>query len=147
MLKTNYMNDKLVKIEEVFKLSGVPYITFVEPKEYLDLIVALGTPGRGIVIEGPSGIGKTTAVTRCLMTCAEDAMIKLSARKEEDREEPLEPAASQGDRPRRDRRFPEEGRMTTSTAAPSPTASRPSPTRRPPAPSSSSWGSTASVSR
>ncbi len=36
--------------------------TFVEPVEYRDLLLNLRTPGRGLVIEGPSGIGKTTAV-------------------------------------------------------------------------------------
>lgn len=50
------------KVEEVFKRSGVPTYTFVEPKEYNHLRVAIRTAGRGVVIEGPSGIGKTTAV-------------------------------------------------------------------------------------
>lgn len=49
-------------LEEVFKTSGVPTYTFVEPKEYTDLILNLRSPGRGLVIEGPSEIGKTTAV-------------------------------------------------------------------------------------
>lgn len=50
------------KVEEVFKRSGIPTYTFVEPKEYGYLRVAIRTAGRGVVIEGPSGIGKTTAV-------------------------------------------------------------------------------------
>lgn len=54
------------KLEEVFKLSGVPTYTFVKPAEYDKLLVALRTPGRGVVVEGPSGIGKTTAVRRAL---------------------------------------------------------------------------------
>jgi len=54
------------KLEEVFKISGIPTFTFVRPLEYAELVVALRTPGRGVVIEGPSGIGKTTAVTRAL---------------------------------------------------------------------------------
>ena len=49
------------QVEEVFKTNGVPTHTFVRPKEYLQLQVGLRTPGRGVVIEGPSGIGKTTA--------------------------------------------------------------------------------------
>lgn len=49
------------KVEEVFKVSGVPTYTFVEPSEYNKLLVALRTPGRGVVVEGPSGIGKTSA--------------------------------------------------------------------------------------
>jgi hypothetical protein len=53
-------------LEEVFKTSGVPTHTFVAPSEFPRLRVALRTAGRGVVIEGPSGIGKTTAVTRAL---------------------------------------------------------------------------------
>jgi MoxR-like ATPase len=72
-------------LEEVFKTSGVPPFTFVEPEEYADLILSLHTPGRGVVIEGPSGIGKTTAVetalTRLGMT---GAVTKLSARRPKD---------------------------------------------------------------
>jgi hypothetical protein len=72
-------------LEEVFKLSGVPTHTFVKPLEYDKLIVALRTAGRGVVIEGPSGIGKTTAITRALAEQkAEEKALKLSARKKED---------------------------------------------------------------
>jgi hypothetical protein len=53
-------------LEEVFKTSGVPTYTFVAPSAFPRLSVALRTPGRGVVVEGPSGIGKTTAVTRAL---------------------------------------------------------------------------------
>lgn len=60
------MEASPVKLEEIFKLSGVPTYTFVEPMEYNRLVVALRTPGRGVVIEGPSGIGKTTAVMKAL---------------------------------------------------------------------------------
>ncbi len=75
------------KLEEVFKLSGVPTYTFVEPREYSRLLVALRTPGRGVVIEGPSGIGKTTAVTRALQGLpGGDHALRLSARRKDDRE-------------------------------------------------------------
>jgi hypothetical protein len=75
------------RVEEVFKTSGLPTYTFVEPMEYRNLLVALRTPGRGVVIEGPSGIGKTTAVEKALdeLKRAGDTL-KLSARKAEDRE-------------------------------------------------------------
>jgi hypothetical protein len=74
-------------LEEVFKLSGIPTFTFVEPLEYPKLLVALRTPGRGVVIEGPSGIGKTTAVSRALSELGmDDKVVGLSARKAEDRE-------------------------------------------------------------
>ena len=51
-----------VYLEDVFKLSGIPTITFVEPNEYKHLYVSIRTAGRGVIIEGPSGIGKTTCV-------------------------------------------------------------------------------------
>lgn len=75
------------KLEEVFKLSGIPTYTFVAPTEYARLLVALRTPGRGVVIEGPSGIGKTTAVAKAIEELIEgkDALM-LSARRREDRD-------------------------------------------------------------
>lgn len=75
------------RLEEVFKLSGVPTYTFVEPEEYGRLLVALRTPGRGVVIEGPSGIGKTTAVTKALTALPDgDSALRLSSRRAEDRD-------------------------------------------------------------
>jgi hypothetical protein len=53
-------------LEDVFKVSGVPTYTFVAPSAFERLSIALRTPGRGVVVEGPSGIGKTTAVSRAL---------------------------------------------------------------------------------
>ena len=75
------------RLEEVFKLSGIPTYTFVQPEEFGRLTVALRTPGRGVVIEGPSGIGKTTAVTKALAETSEgqDALM-LSARRPGDRD-------------------------------------------------------------
>ena len=45
---------------DVFKPSGVPGLTFVEPDDFIEFRMALRQPGLGIVLEGPSGIGKTT---------------------------------------------------------------------------------------
>ncbi|MFT3786034.1 MAG: TIR domain-containing protein [Tepidisphaeraceae bacterium] len=53
-------------LEEVFKIGGVPTYTFVEPEEFPRLKVSLRTPGRPVIIEGPSGIGKTSAVRTAL---------------------------------------------------------------------------------
>lgn len=53
-------------VEEVFKRSGVPDLTYVKPKEYTRLLVALRSPGKGVVVEGPSKIGKTTSVVKVL---------------------------------------------------------------------------------
>lgn len=45
---------------DVFKPAGVPFLTFVEPDDFAEFRMALRQPGLGIVLEGPSGIGKTT---------------------------------------------------------------------------------------
>lgn len=76
-----------IKLEDVFKIGGIPTHTFVHAVEYPALLVALRTPGRGVVIEGPSGIGKTTAVTRAIGELGlTGRVISLSARKPADHE-------------------------------------------------------------
>jgi hypothetical protein len=78
------MSNEL-ELHEVFTISGIPKYTFVKPKEYPRLLMALKTPGRGIVVEGPSGIGKTTAITKAIEEVAPSAhVLKLSARKRDD---------------------------------------------------------------
>jgi hypothetical protein len=73
------------RLEDVFKTGGVPTYTFVEPDEYADLLLRLRTAGRGVVIEGPSGIGKTTAVESALRRLnMTDEVTKLSARRPKD---------------------------------------------------------------
>ena len=74
-------------LEDVFKLSGVPTVTFVEPVEFTRLKIALRTPGRGVVVEGPSKIGKTSAVTKALEASgSNDNVLALSARRPGDLE-------------------------------------------------------------
>jgi len=73
------------QVQDVFKTSGVPTYTFVPPQEYKNLLLNLRTPGRGLVIEGPSGIGKTTAVEKALEQLGVSQNVtKLSARVKED---------------------------------------------------------------
>jgi len=73
------------KLEDVFKRSGIPTYTFVQPIEYNKLYVALRTAGRGLVIEGPSGIGKTTCVLKVIEHLGLDQKaLKLSGRKPDD---------------------------------------------------------------
>ena len=72
-------------LQDVFVLSGVPTHTFVPPTEYTRLLVALKTPGRSIVIEGPSGIGKTTAVEKAVHDSGiSNKVSSLTARKPQD---------------------------------------------------------------
>jgi hypothetical protein len=72
-------------VEEVFKLSGVPTYTFVQPERYDEIKVSVRTPGRCLVIEGPSGIGKTTTITKVLADLGVvDHVTSLSARKTAD---------------------------------------------------------------
>jgi len=73
------------QLQEVFVLSGVPEHTFVHPVEYPRLLVALRTAGRSIVVEGPSGIGKTTAVMKAISEAGlDEKVISLSGRKADD---------------------------------------------------------------
>jgi hypothetical protein len=51
---------RLYELGDVFKMNGVPRLTFVEPVDFARFLMILRQPGRGVVIEGPSGIGKTT---------------------------------------------------------------------------------------
>lgn len=70
-----------VAIEDVFKVSGLPTYTFIKPSAYDRLKVALRTPGRGVIVEGPSGIGKSTAVTKALEELGlNDSVTSLTAR-------------------------------------------------------------------
>lgn len=78
-------DEQTLRLEEVFKVSGVPTHTFVEPAEFDSLKVALRTPGRGVVVEGPSGIGKSTGVVRALQALGlADRVTQLSARRIDD---------------------------------------------------------------
>jgi hypothetical protein len=73
------------KLEEVFKRSGIPTYTFVEPIEYRSLLVSIRTPGRGTIVEGPSGIGKTTCVIQIVNSLeGGSSILKLSGRNPDD---------------------------------------------------------------
>jgi hypothetical protein len=72
-------------LEEVFKRSGVPTHTFVQPQEYNSLLVSIRTRGRGTIVEGPSGIGKTTSVLNIIDSLPGAAKVtQLSGRKPND---------------------------------------------------------------
>ncbi len=54
------------QLGEVFVKQGEPILTFIEPPLFKDLKLVLLQAGRGVIVEGPSGIGKTTAVLRAI---------------------------------------------------------------------------------
>lgn len=76
------------ELHDVFKRSGIPTVTFVEPEDFDRLIRSLRQPGRGIVIEGPSGIGKTSALRQALKNLKGDTPLRgvtiLNARHPDD---------------------------------------------------------------
>lgn len=83
------------QLYEVFVKSGVPTVTFVEREDFPALKLALAQPGRGIVLEGPSGIGKTTTLKKAFEQVQSDSHSKnpqhtefdmLSARNPEHRQ-------------------------------------------------------------
>ena len=79
------MSETKPTLEAVFKTSGIPTYTFVEPKKYPNILLSLRTAGRCLVVEGPSGIGKTTAVENALRKIGiSKQTTKLSARRTED---------------------------------------------------------------
>ncbi|KYG01657.1 hypothetical protein BE21_56335 [Sorangium cellulosum] len=53
-------------IQSIFRLNGPPDITFVEPSQFPALQVELDTLGSGLIVEGPSRVGKSTAVRKVL---------------------------------------------------------------------------------
>ncbi|HEU5377748.1 MAG TPA: TIR domain-containing protein [Ktedonobacteraceae bacterium] len=59
-------------LADVFVKSGFPQITFVEPEDFTFLKLALQQPGRGVIIEGPSGVGKTSSVEKIVSDLAQD---------------------------------------------------------------------------
>lgn len=77
----------MATLEDVFKKSGVPTHTFVAPLEYDRVLVSLRTPGRCIVVEGPSGIGKTSCIKKAIDDSGMgDSCLFLSGRKQSDLE-------------------------------------------------------------
>lgn len=73
-----------LRLEQVFTVAGIPTYTYVVPYEYNELLVAVRTPGKCIVVEGPSGIGKTTAIIKILNQLQLSKAKVYSARKESD---------------------------------------------------------------
>lgn len=50
------------KLSEVFKTVGLPPYTYVKPKHFGEVRADVEQPGKHLLIEGPSGIGKTCVI-------------------------------------------------------------------------------------
>lgn len=77
----------MLNLEDVFVLSGVPTYTFVKPQKFEEIKVSVRSPGRCLVIEGPSGIGKSTIIAKVIEELGlNDSVAQLSARSPADLE-------------------------------------------------------------
>jgi hypothetical protein len=60
-------------------------VNFVEPQQLGEIKIRLRMMGQGLVVQGPSGVGKTTAVRRCLNDLVpEQPVVLLSSKKPAD---------------------------------------------------------------
>ena len=50
------------KLGDVFKTVGLPQYTYVKPRHFGEVRADIEQPGKHLLIEGPSGIGKTCVV-------------------------------------------------------------------------------------
>jgi ATP/maltotriose-dependent transcriptional regulator MalT len=56
------MPEEPKKLADVFKTIGLPPYTYVKPKHFGEVRGDIEQPGKHLLIEGPSGIGKTCVV-------------------------------------------------------------------------------------
>ena len=55
-----------IALDRIFRTDGPPEITFVAPTQFDDLRRELAVMGRGLIVEGPSKVGKSTAIKKAL---------------------------------------------------------------------------------
>lgn len=74
-----------ISIENVFVTEGFPSLTFVKPPNYNNILIDIKKKGKPVIIEGQSGIGKTTTILKVIEDLHEDVQFKyLSGRKRDD---------------------------------------------------------------
>lgn len=56
----------IMAIDDIFRLDGPPTVTFVEPPGFSELKLALRNMGTGLILEGPSKVGKSTAIRKAM---------------------------------------------------------------------------------
>lgn len=59
-------DQPVISIDDIFRLDGPPTVTFVEPPGFSELKLALRNMGTGLILEGPSKVGKSTAVHKAM---------------------------------------------------------------------------------
>ncbi|EYF03812.1 metallophosphoesterase [Chondromyces apiculatus] len=76
----------ILPIGDIFRTVGQPEITYVEPAQLPRLRAYLQVMGQGLVVEGPSGVGKTTLVKKALREVQAAEQEWLLGQRESDRE-------------------------------------------------------------
>ena len=72
-------------ITDVFVTEGIPHFTYVEPPNYNEILIDVKKIGKPVVIEGQSGTGKTSTITKILSDIKDKIEFTYySARKRDD---------------------------------------------------------------
>lgn len=66
-----------LSINDIFRLNGPPTVTFVEPPRFRELQLELETMGAGLIVEGPSKTGKSTAIRKAMEVIGGEARNQL----------------------------------------------------------------------
>jgi len=74
-----------MELTDVFVTEGLPYLTYVKPPNYHEILVDVKKKGKPVVIEGQSGTGKTSTILQILSELKSEIEFNyLSARKRDD---------------------------------------------------------------
>ncbi|QHG17654.1 TIR domain-containing protein [Nostoc sp. ATCC 53789] len=63
---TEIVEKSVYQIGYIFRTAGTPELNYEEPQEFENFKVELQTLGKGLAVEGPSGIGKTSTMRRVI---------------------------------------------------------------------------------